>query len=274
MSATQLDIRPRERASTLWSSAREREPDLRLLCFPFAGGGSWTFVRWHAGLPQNLEVCAAQYPGRGNARDEAPFRRIPDLVQRAADDFEPFAQTPTAVFGHSFGAIVAFGFVRELRRRGWPTPHHLFLGGILPPHRLSDVFETLGARTEDLSDADFMASVGHKALNGNALAHSEELAEATLPALRADTEALTAYRFTPEEPLTTNLSVYVGSEDPYANAESLAGWSEHSSGRFELRELPGGHWFPETNPEPLLDRLRGRLRRVLRRLAEERDGGA
>src|SRR5207247_11379163 len=48
---------------------------LRLLCFPYAGGGPTIFHGWPSRLPGAVEVCSIYLPGRGARLADAPFTR-------------------------------------------------------------------------------------------------------------------------------------------------------------------------------------------------------
>ena len=170
------------------------------------------------------------------------------------------------MFGHSFGAICAFEFARELRRRGHDLPIHLFASAILAPHALARGLEGLDADSSGLDDSQFVSRAGATIQNHDALDASAELAELALPVLRADSEALTSYRHAEEAPLAIPISVFAGADDPLMPESALESWRELTSDRFEIRCVPGGHWFPDTHRATFLRHLRGMLNRTLRRL--------
>src|SRR5262245_13917796 len=90
-------------------------PGAALLCIPFAGGGPASYAEWPADLPE-LDVIAASLPGRERRFREPPVRAIGALT-RWPDRVAPWIEgRGYAVFGHSFGALVAFELVRALRR--------------------------------------------------------------------------------------------------------------------------------------------------------------
>src|SRR5687767_13169779 len=94
-------------------------PHLRLFCFPYAGGGASIFRTWSVGLPEGVQVCAVQFPGREERLSEEPFDHWREIVKALADVFSPnLAELPFIFFGHSMGALISFELARELRRRG------------------------------------------------------------------------------------------------------------------------------------------------------------
>ena len=52
-------------------------PKLRLLCFPYAGGSAWIFRAWAQQLPDTIEVCAIELPGRGKRMAEPTLNKVP-----------------------------------------------------------------------------------------------------------------------------------------------------------------------------------------------------
>src|SRR5262245_16890108 len=92
-----------------WFSTQPRpHAKLRLFCLPYAGGGGWNFQTWTKGLPESVEVCAIQLPGRGPRMKEPAFRQLIPLAKAIAEGILPDCKTPFAFFGHSMGAMLSF----------------------------------------------------------------------------------------------------------------------------------------------------------------------
>jgi surfactin synthase thioesterase subunit len=107
---------------------------LRLFCFPYAGGGASIFRQWQENIPEGIQICAVQLPGRENRITEPPFTRLSLLVDAMVEAFGPYFDVPFAFFGHSIWAKIAFELVRELRRKKGVQLVHLFVSGSRPPH--------------------------------------------------------------------------------------------------------------------------------------------
>lgn len=71
---------------------------MRLFCFPYAGGGVWSFRTWFNSLPLTVEVCPVELPGRGTRRVEAPFTRLKPLTQALARDLLNYLDKPFAFY--------------------------------------------------------------------------------------------------------------------------------------------------------------------------------
>jgi medium-chain acyl-[acyl-carrier-protein] hydrolase len=220
---------------------------LRLFCFPYAGGGAPVFHPWGSALPESVEVCAVQPPGRGSRIDEAPFTRLPALAAALARVIPPLLDRPFAFFGHSVGGLVAFELAHRLRAADDPAPAHLFVAGCNPP-QLPNPHPPL----HNLPDDDLLDEL--RALGGTpeALLEHVELMDLMLPTLRADFALLETYTYRPRLPLEVPLTAFGGSDDPRVPPDGLAAWREQTRAAFDLNILPGGHFFLHTCQDRLL----------------------
>src|SRR5215472_10099046 len=105
----------------------------RLFCLPYAGGGASAFYNWPLDLPNYVEVCSVQLPGRENRMSERPFTHFLPLIQSLTKAVWPLLDKPFAFFGHSMGAILGFELARQLRKLNEPEPIHLFASGSRAP---------------------------------------------------------------------------------------------------------------------------------------------
>ena len=82
-------------------------PRLRLFCLPYFAGGASIFSTWHELLPDDIEVCAVQFPGREERGDEKAYDDVKELVKKLTEVAEPLLTAPIAFYAHSSGAGVA-----------------------------------------------------------------------------------------------------------------------------------------------------------------------
>src|SRR5688572_15756506 len=118
-------------ATTPWLTKPLPNPqaNVRLFCFPYAGGGALGFRHWTNYLPSAIEVCPLQLPGRETRMREAAYDRVLPLAQKIAEAIGPSLDKPFAFFGHSMGALLCFELARELRRQRGVTPVKLYVSG-------------------------------------------------------------------------------------------------------------------------------------------------
>jgi len=222
---------------------------LRFFCFPYAGGSALTFRRWPEFLPQSVEICAVQLPGRGSRMHEPPFSSISSLIPVLAQVLAQYRDMPMAFFGHSMGGIIAFELARYLRREHDRSVAHLFVSGSRAPQVQFDEPSTF-----DLPDPEFVEEL--RALNGTPQEVLEypELLELMIPLLRADFALCETYQYYPERPLDCPITVLGGLRDRAMTREDLEAWREQTTASFSLRMLPGDHFFIRT-AQPLLSQV-------------------
>ncbi len=121
--------------SNPWLICRQPNPQarLRLLCFPYAGGGASIYRTWFDFAP-GVEVSAVQLPGRDERIREKPIGDMTTLVDALVKGLEGSLGKPYALFGYSMGALIAYELVRRLRARGGPLPVHVFVSARRTPH--------------------------------------------------------------------------------------------------------------------------------------------
>jgi medium-chain acyl-[acyl-carrier-protein] hydrolase len=246
--------RPRTDPRPEWFVRRgSDEPALRLFCFSYAGGGSAVFRSWNDHLPELVEVCAVQLPGRESRAAEHPYRRLSPLVDDLFKAIEPLLDKPFAFFGHSMGALVAFELARRLRRAGAPQPERLFLAAFRAPQLPSP-----NIRIYHLPD-EVLKTVLRKEGTPPEVLENEELMRALLPTLRDDFELCDTYEFAAEPPLPVPMSVFGGQQDVRVGRADLEQWKEQAGAEFSLTMLPGSHFFVHSAQDLLLAQLSAEL---------------
>ncbi|WP_244884937.1 thioesterase II family protein [Singulisphaera acidiphila] len=224
-----------------------RLANFRLFCFPFAGGGASLFRLWPAQLPDWVELCAVQLPGRETRLREPIHRRIGPLIDELAEAIGTELDKPFVLFGHSMGALVAFELARELRRRNLPSPRLLIASGRIAPQ-----LRPRRPPIHTLPEAEFREEL--RLLDGTpqALLDHSELMGLFSPIIRADLAVNATYAYTDEPPLDLPILALGGQTDPWVHQEELEGWRLQTNNAFEREQFLGGHFFLQTATAELL----------------------
>ena len=215
----------------------------RLVCLPHAGGSATNYFAMAKALAPAVEVLAVQYPGRQDRRSEPFAGSVEELADGVTAALARWADRPLALFGHSMGATVAFEVARRMER----PPVHLFVSGRRSPTRPRHT--TIHTLSDDLLVAE-MSRLG--GTDPRVLADPEVLAM-TLPVVRNDYRAVESYRYVPAAKLTCPITALVGDQDTQVTVEEASAWRELSTGPFELRVFPGGHFYLEAHHDAVCD---------------------
>lgn len=244
-------------APSLWlrRAAPVSAPRLRLICFPYAGGGSTVYRGWNAGLPADVELHSVLLPGRESRLAEAPCQHLDVVVHSLTDELEPLLDRPTAFFGHSLGALLAFEVVRELRRRGAPEPRHLFASAFRAPFRPPG-----GPMVHRLDEAALVDELRSYGGIPTEVLENAELMTLVLPALRADFALHETYVYEDEEPLDCPLTALAGRQDDKVPPEMVHGWERMTRANYRLELFDGDHFFLHARRDEVLRLISAELR--------------
>jgi len=225
---------------------------------PYFAGGASIFSTWHEFLPDDIEVCAVQFPGREERGDEKPYDNVQDLVKKLGEVMEPLLTAPIAFYSHSSGAGVALELTRHLRRDKDVEPVKFIVGGWRAPHLVSP-FKFLDAIADDevYKEKNIPNIKNHlRSLEiPDAVIDNDAVFNEMLPSLRADILLGKNYKYSTDEPISCPLTAVAGIEDTVFTEEQLLGWKQHTASEFNFRKVNGGHLFCRDNKEELLEIL-------------------
>jgi surfactin synthase thioesterase subunit len=227
---------------------------MRLICFHHAGGGAYAFRPWAAALPAAVELVAVQLPGRENRRGEAPLRSAQAVLDGLAPVLEEDTlDRPSAFFGHSLGAVLAYLTALRLQAGGRaPTLARLFLSAAGPP-------PDAPSGDPPLSDAAVIRQVSRLGGTPRAVLDDPALMRAFLPTLRADFELLASCAAPQPAPLAAPLTLLAGTDDRTLDARTLDAWAARTTAPVERRLFPGGHFYLQGAAADVLNLLSERL---------------
>jgi len=205
------------------------------------------FNPWARELPNAVEVCAVQLPGRESRLREPRVEGMSELVEKLIDGLDSAISRTYAIFGHSVGALMAYELTRELRRRGKPLPVHLFVSGRRAP-QCPPV-----PPTYQLDDRNFVADLTSRYGEMPGLVLTDpEVRSVFLGSIRSDVRLMDTYIYNEEPPFAVPISAYGGSLDRMLTRPMLEAWQIHTNSKFRLRIFDGGHFFPDLLRRQLL----------------------
>jgi pyochelin biosynthesis protein PchC len=223
-------------------------PRVRLVCLPYAGGAASLFRAWPLGLPSDIEVSGVQLPARQDRLNEPPLTRMDAIIDRLELALQALPPLPTAIFGHSFGALVAYELAARLHA-AHRAPLAVIVGARQAPH-LSAGPSTL----HPLNDDEFCTALSRRYGTLLSILNDRDMRSMALPPLRADFETLETYVPRERPPLDCAFTVLHGLRDTSVpRAEALA-WGEVAQA-MKLYEVDAGHFFMDTQRSWVLARI-------------------
>lgn len=243
-----------------WIVRMERRcaPTLRLFCFPFAGSGASIYVPWMKQIPQEVEVCSVQPPGREGRIRERAFNQLRPLASAIAKALAPYVQIPFVMFGHSMGATTAFEVTHFLEKAGLCLPKLLIVSGCPAPQ-----LPCPGPVLSRLSDAELTEVLANKGNTAPQLLRDREFMAMVLPTIRADLEAVETYKYEQYMPLQCPIVTIGGSLDRDVSVEQLDAWREQSKGKFSRCMVTGDHLFLLSSQREVIHIVLENLRKVV-----------
>ncbi|XP_016300013.1 S-acyl fatty acid synthase thioesterase, medium chain-like [Sinocyclocheilus anshuiensis] len=233
-----------------------KRPDAlaRLICFPWAGGGSIHYARWAKTLNNSIEVYSVRLPGREGRAKEPFFQNMQEIVYEVICVILPqLKEKPFALFGHSFGAMTCFAFAEHVNKVYNLEPIHMFLSGASAPYSEARL---QAPRKSHLSDQEFLVWVTYIGGTPPEILANAELAKLFLPALKADLCVAENYRCSrPSTPvLSCPVLCFDGKEDA---PHDLQAWKDMTNGDVTVQMLPGSNFYlkEEANEKYILDHI-------------------
>lgn len=186
----------------------------KIFFFPFAGANAYSYNPLLASLDPNIECRVFELPGRGRRISEKLLTDLPSMVDDLCSNLKEETGSSYSFYGHSMGAILAYLVALKITTDGTiPPPAYLFLSGRRAPH--------IPSRKPSMYN---------------------------LPLDQLLTE-LKEMGGIPEE---IPVSVMKGIEEDLTCQEADA-WREVTSGRFEIRQFRGNHFFIFERPAEVAD---------------------
>ncbi|MFF7705568.1 thioesterase II family protein [Streptomyces lydicus] len=224
-------------------------PAFRLVCLPHAGGAASSFREWGAQLPDSVELSAVQYPGREDRVNEPFATGIPELAGSIALALRPLADCPLVLFGHGLGALVAYEVARVLQAAYGVHIDHLVVSGRRAP---SLAVPGVVHKRPDQAVIDEISRLSGTSAE---LLRDYAFRRFFLAAIRSDFRLAETYRAEPGPKLTCPLTSVIGCDDIEVDAFQASCWSDHTTGPFTFRSLPGGHFYLLQDQEAVLHLL-------------------
>lgn len=205
--------------------------------FPYAGGSSLSFLRWHKYFKEN-ELFLVEYKGHGMRRGE----QFDDSIETMAEDavnqlLKANFQTGDILFGHSMGGMIAWVANNILALKYGINPGTIIISNCKPPDCFKQVkhFET----DDDLWK--YMLDFNHVKTND-----SQKIREWIIPILKHDYSVIRRFENSYKGvQISTPMKIFCGVNDLLVGIKDMEGWNKYLTEDAEMILFPGDHFYFE-----------------------------
>ncbi|WP_213939395.1 alpha/beta fold hydrolase [Pseudomonas sp. dw_612] len=218
-----------------------------LACIPHAGAGVSVFRDWPRLLGEQVTLALVQLPGREDRLQEVLTQSLASLVAQLAGELLTLAPRRLVIFGHSMGASLAWAVagrlwdchgVRATLVLSAQSPQPRRLGDLRPTADLRGWFARMGEPYPEALDYVEVRALFCQAFEHDLAWMDRELAQA------------------PAGPYPFDVHGLYGRADGLVDREAMAQWATLTTGSFALSEIPGGHLYPVSAQQQLVDYLK------------------
>lgn len=231
-----------------------KTPQLRVFCFPPAGGSASEFREWRNYFCDEIEILSLQLPGRETRFSEPLITDFTELIIKLHEEIRSLLNIPYIFFGHSLGALISFELIHSLRSQGLPLPRAFVASAKEAPHChilpkeqdiSNDVWLIDRLKSYASMPEDFLASIAFK--------------EVFFPYIKGDFLLLSSYKF--REPPLLNLPIIAlhGTSDLTTRIQKVQAWEQQTQKSFKFHAFKGGHFFIRESKADFLQFLSSEL---------------
>lgn len=226
---------------------------LTLFCFPCAGASAAMYLRWRRLLPSWIAIEPVELPGRGSRLGEEPQQGYEELIAMLCTEIAPRLPVRYVFFGHSMGALLAYGVTQRLRARKLPLPQALLVSACAAPARQdSERYRNMRGKAALIADLSKQGGTPEEVFA------NPELLGMTLDLLRIDYRVCGSFQYAPLPPLPIPIFGFGGRADEI-ESHKLYDWQMESTQKFSLDWFDGGHFFLRQSEEWFISVLKKRL---------------
>jgi medium-chain acyl-[acyl-carrier-protein] hydrolase len=212
----------------------------RLIVFPHAGSLGQPYASWAGEFQQrHLFEVVCRLRGPASQQDAAG---IVAYSSQVAERLLGHYDADLVLYGHSFGALIAFEVALALRRAGYDMVSHLAISGCVAPQEVTGELCLIPPAFQGMRIGEVPDRILTPILFGRELVDEDsvEFVALCLNQLRADLADWQSYIYKPGEMLSCPVMVMHGARESWPQGMAH-GWSRISSGRTSFVTLEGEH---------------------------------
>jgi acyl transferase domain-containing protein/surfactin synthase thioesterase subunit len=244
--------------NSVWFPYRKRSAESKfyLYCLPPGGMGASVFQSWSKVLPDFIEVCPIQMPGKETRLEEEPIANIETAVEAIKNVLLSDIKGQYGFFGHSLGALIAYQLAARMVAVAPIRPQHLYVAAYSAPRfdpnphlkNMLELFKADGFTNipEPTSlgniEPDKLRTIIRTVFPGVPELTKNDLIQ-VMTFLLADVKIVESYRYKPELNFDVPITAFHGKYDVVVKEFEMKAWEEITSASFKLHIMDGDHLF-------------------------------
>lgn len=218
--------------------AGEPPKKIKLFMIHSMGAAASMFAHFMYHPPFECEVYAVQLPGREHRINEEVYTELTPLLSSLEEALIPLLEGDFAIYGHSYGGIIAFELCRLLREKYGKFPLQLFISATIAPQLTPDwkarqvMRETTNRNYSDQQLIDMMPRIMNR-----------EYLLTILEGMRRDMPLLKNYDYQECEPFSFPIRTFSAIEDDVTFLSEMKPWALLTLLPKDQIELHGDHWL-------------------------------
>jgi len=224
--------------------------NIKLVCFPYAGGSARVYTEWKDMLSDKIELIPIELPGHGKRLKEDLLDSVEAMVEDAYVQIkDKMLDGQYAFFGHSLGALIAYELTSKIIDNKLSKPDYIFISGMGPPH-----CQPKEEKIHSLPEKEFKKRIAYYGGTPEEVFTDPQLKKLFIPILRSDFKAYEQYSYEErdKQAFAAKLIIFAGRNDEFAN--QLEEWQRYSKQKIDIYHFSGGHFFfqEEKNKDKML----------------------
>ena len=206
-------------------------------------------------LPEWICVHPVELPGRGARMQESFVEDFQTLVNQLCFEYAGILNGNYALFGHSMGALLAYGIAQRQHVTEKKLPLSIFASACsAPAWHDPKRFDHRRNRSELINDLHRQGGTP------NEVFQCDEMLDLTLTILAADYGVCNSFHYEGRSPLSTSIKVFAGRDDEIST-DRIKAWREETNKEFSLDWFNGGHFFIRQHERQVLTSVANELTR-------------
>jgi external thioesterase TEII len=227
---------------------------IKLFCIPFSGGNAYSYSGFKKYLPDNIELCNLELPGRGKRISEPLLHSIDAMTEDLFQQIKNKIDGRYVIYGHSLGALLGITLCRYISLEGMDLPFMIFLSGQTAPSLINP------DDTYSMPDNQFINKLREMEGTPEELLTDKSFLQFFLPVVRADFQSISDYHYTSKNiPLNVPMTIMLGSEENISD-EDAAVWQLETDNTISIHRFEGGHFFIFSHTENICNLIAEKIK--------------